>query len=85
MRKKAVSAIQKAKKAESLNTPSEELFHLYQEAYVLFEDLNTQIHKAEDEADYLKKKATRKDILSVISIVIGVIGIIIGIVSCAPG
>ena len=79
-RKQAIKAIRVAKEAESVNTSKEELFKLYQSAYNQFEDLNLQIDAAEDKAEFLKRKATRKDMISKASLVFGVIGIIIGII-----
>lgn len=74
----AKTLLKKAKMAEMTNITTDDLFDLYNEAYFEFESLHKRIEGAEEDATYLKHKATKKDVLSVISILIGILGIIIG-------
>lgn len=57
--KRARKALQNAKIAETTNILEDELFSLYQDAYLQFEELNDKIEKAEKSAAYLQRKATK--------------------------
>ncbi len=78
--RKCVKALKEAKKAEGLNTDNDTLFSLYREAYKNGLILDKIIHDAEDDATFLKRKATRRDILAFVFGVAGVIGLIITVI-----
>ena len=71
--------MQNAKIAETTNILEDELFSLYQDAYLQFEELNDKIEKAEKSAAYLQRKATKKDKIAKVSLWIGILGILVGI------
>lgn len=73
----------KAKKAETSNISEEQQFELYQDAYNLFTDLQRKIETVEEDAAFLKHKATRKDYVARISLVVGILGAVVGIVGLA--
>ena len=77
--KRARKALQNAKIAETTNILEDELFSLYQDAYLQFEELNDKIEKAEKSAAYLQRKATKKDKIAKVSLWIGILGILVGI------
>ena len=72
--------LQNAKRAETSNLKSEELYELYQNAYNEFEKLHMELAKAEESAAFLEHKASRKDKITIASFIVGVLGIIVGIV-----
>ena len=75
-----VDALKEAKKAEGLNTDDDTLFSLYQNAYAKGLALDALLNKAEDEADFLKRKATKRAIFNVVFGIAGFIGTIFTIV-----
>lgn len=77
----ASNQIKKAKQLELSNASEDQLVSEYQYAYELFADIDKKLREAEKDASYLKHKATKKDIISVISLMVGVVGAIIGILS----
>ena len=77
--KRARKALQNSKIAETTNILEDELFSLYQDAYLQFEELNDKIEKAEKSAAYLQRKATKKDKIAKVSLWIGILGILVGI------
>lgn len=78
--KTARQKLQDAKIKETSNLSEDEKFRLYEEAYKEFELLNFDLIKAEENASYLKHKATRKDKIALASFVFGIVGVIVGIV-----
>lgn len=78
--RKARKALQDAKVAETSNISEDELFALYQDAYRQFEELNYELQQAEDSADFLQHKASKKDMISNISLWVGIGGFIVGII-----
>lgn len=78
----ASNQIKKAKQLELSNASEDQLVSEYQYAYELFADIDKKLREAEKDASYLKHKATKKDIISVISFMVGVVGAIISILSC---
>ena len=78
--RKARKALQDAKVAETSNISEDELFALYQDAYRQFEELNDELQQAEDSADFLQHKASKKDMISNISLWVGIGGFIVGII-----
>ena len=85
LRNSAVDAMKKAKKAESLNTSENDLFNLYQIAYMRYEELSYNIHSAETTVEYLYHKAAKRDRIAKWSLYLGVIGTIIGIAGFIVG
>lgn len=81
----AKKALQKAKVSETSNIPQDKLFDLYQDAYQKFEELSAILKNNESKAVFLKRKATRKDIVSIISLVVGILGFIVGIAGIVIG
>lgn len=78
--RKARQSLQEAKVAETSNISEEDLFTLYQDAYRQFEELNDKLQQAEDSAAFLQHKASKKDLLSKVSLWVGIGGFIVGIV-----
>lgn len=76
---KARQSLRKAKIAETTNISEEELFVLYQDAYIQFEMLNEKLQQAEESAAFLQHKASKKDIMSNLSLWVGIGGFIVGI------
>lgn len=64
--------IKKAKKAETMNVDTEQLYSLYETAYQKALNLVDLIDNAENTANFLKRKATRKEIFNR---VVGIVGI----------
>lgn len=75
----ASNQIKKAKQLELSNASEDQLVSEYQYAYELFADIDKKLREAEKDASYLKHKATKKDIISVISLMVGVIGAVVGL------
>lgn len=71
--------LQAAKGMELKGTTDEVLFATYQDAFCVSSKMNTALLEAERTAAFLKKKATRKDIFSIISFVVGIAGLFVGI------
>lgn len=74
------TALMDAKKAEGLNTDDDILFKLYENAYqkgLILEDI---IDQAEKKANFLKRKALKRDIIATTFGIIGVVGTIFTIV-----
>lgn len=71
--------LQAAKEMELEGAADEVLFNAYQDAFSVSSEMNSALLKAEQTAAFLKKKATTKDILSIISFVVGIAGLIVGI------
>lgn len=80
---KAKNSYFEAKKAETSNIAEDEQFELYQVAYNQFVVLQKKIQSAEDDAAFLKHKATRQDILAKVSFGIGAVGTVVGIIGLA--
>lgn len=78
--KSAREALKKAKIAEMSNISENDLFDLYQEAYLKFEKLNEKINNAEENAKFLQHKATKKDKIATASLWIGIAGFMVGII-----
>lgn len=78
--REARESLQNAKIAETSNIPEDKLFYLYQEAYRQFEELNDKLQQAEESAAFLQHKASKKDKVSNISLLVGIGGFIIGII-----
>ncbi len=83
--RECVDALKEAKKAEGLNTDDDALFFLYQDAYAKGLVLDEIINNAEDDANFLKRKATKRDILTAVFGVTGIIGTIITIIGFILG
>ena len=77
----AKDRLQAAKSAETSNISEQELFDMYQDAYIIAAKMWRRLTEIEEDATYLKRKATRKDIFSWVSFAVGVVGLIVGIVS----
>ena len=71
--------LQTAKRAETSNISEQELFDMYQDTYIVAAKMHDRLMKAEESASYLKRKATKKDIFSWVSLAIGIVGLIVGI------
>lgn len=78
--REARKALQDAKVAETSNISEDDLFALYQDAYRQFEELNDKLQQAEESASFLQHKASKKDIISNISLWVGIGGFIVGII-----
>lgn len=78
--KKARQSLRDAKVAETSNISEEDLFNLYQDAYRQFENLNERLQQAEESASFLQHKASKKDLLSKISLWVGIGGFVVGII-----
>lgn len=78
--KSAREALKNAKIAETSNISENDLFDLYQEAYLKFEQLNKKINMAEENAKFLQHKATQKDKMTRASLWIGIAGFVVGII-----
>lgn len=78
--KSAREALKNAKIAETSNISENDLFDLYQEAYLKFEQLNKKINMAEENAKLLQHKATQKDKMTRASLWIGIAGFVVGII-----
>ena len=76
----ARQSLRDAKIAETSNISEEELFSLYQDAYRQFEKLNDRLEQAEESASFLQHKASKKDLLSNISLWVGIGGFVVGII-----
>lgn len=72
-----VDALKKAKKSEGTNTDDNSLFSLYQGAYEKALFLDEIINNAEDDANFLKRKSARRDILTVVFGAAGIIGTLV--------
>lgn len=83
--RECVDALKEAKKAEGLNTDDDILFSLYQDAYAKGLILDEIINNAEDDANFLKRKATRRDILTAVFGIAGIVGTIITIIGFILG
>lgn len=70
-----------AKTAEISNVSEDEQFEMHQNAYNKFVKLNNMLEDAEEEASFLKHKATKKEILAIISFIIAVISTLVTIIS----
>lgn len=79
--RKATMQLKKAKQLELSNLSEDQLVAEYQVAYELFADIEEQLKQAENEAAFLKHKATRKDIIAGISLVVGILGVAFSIIS----
>ena len=79
----ARKALRSAKIAETSNISEDDLFTLYQDAYKQFEELNDRILQAEESAAFLQHKASKKDIISNISLWVGIAGFIVGVIGIA--
>lgn len=80
MCKKARKDLQNAKIAETSNISEDNLFSLYQDAYRQFEELNDKLQQAEESAAFLEHKASKKDNMSNISLLVGIGGFIVGVI-----
>lgn len=78
--REARKALQDAKVAETSNISEDDLFALYQDAYRQFEELNDELQQAEESAAFLQHKASKKDMISNISLWVGIGGFIVGII-----
>lgn len=78
--KEVTDALHHAKKSELSNLDAESLSNEYQAAYQKAAALYGKLDEARPSANNLRRRATKKDILSKISFVIGIAGFIIGIV-----
>jgi hypothetical protein len=78
--REARKALQDAKVAETSNISEDDLFALYQDAYRQFEKLNDELQQAEETASFLQHKASKKDMISNISLWVGIGGFIVGII-----
>ena len=78
--REARKALQDAKVAETSNISEDDLFALYQDAYRQFEKLNDELQQAEESAAFLQHKASKKDMISNISLWVGIGGFIVGII-----
>lgn len=83
--RECVDALKKARKAEGLNTDDDVLFGMYQDAYAKGLILDEIINKAEDDANFLKRKATKRDIVAYIFGIAGIIGTIITVIGFILG
>ena len=78
--REARKALQDEKVAETSNISEDDLFALYQDAYRQFEELNDELQQAEESAAFLQHKASKKDMISNISLWVGIGGFIVGII-----
>lgn len=78
--RQTIDTLKAAKKAEGVNTNTDKLFALYQEAYQNALVLDEILCEAENSATYLKRKAMRREIASYVFGVIGVVGTVITII-----
>lgn len=78
--REAREKLQNAKIAETSNISEDDLFALYQEAYRQFEELNDKLQQAEESAAFLQHKASKKDLISNISLWVGIGGFLVGII-----
>lgn len=75
----ARESLKNAKIAETSNISEADLFALYQNAYRQFEELNDKLSQAEESAAFLQHKASKKDMISNISLWVGIGGFLVGI------
>lgn len=78
--REARKSLQEAKVAETSNISEEKLFTLYQDAYRKFEELNNKLQQAEESAAFLQHKASKKDLVSKVSLWVGIGGFLIGVI-----
>lgn len=78
-----MESLKTAKKAETLNTPSDELYLLHETAYQKALQLDGLIEHAENSVDFLKRKATRKEAFNRIVGIVGIIGFIFTVITWA--
>lgn len=77
----ATKQLKAAKELELSNVSEDQLVTEYQQAYQLFADIDDQLNQAESDAAFLKHRATRRDVIAIVSLVIGVAGFLYTIVS----
>lgn len=84
MNRAARNKLIEAKKAEISLEKEDDVYELYQEAYLLYHKLYNEIEEVIKQAEHLKHKAAKKEILSVSAFIIGTIiglaGIAVGII-----
>lgn len=80
MFKKAREALLDAKAMEVANVSDEQLFHAYEDAFLEYGKLCERLDSVVEHADYLKHKATKKDLIAIVSLIVGVAGFFVGIV-----
>ena len=73
--------LQFAKVGELANLSTDELCKLYEEAYNEALKLHIYLDEIKTTAEFLKKKATKKEIITIASFIVGVAGLIVGILS----
>ena len=76
----AKEALKEAKKAELSNYSDEILFDMYQTAYQRSALIHEELTKIDEDASYLKHKATRKDRMNLFFGIVGLVGTLFGIV-----
>ena len=57
-----------------------DLYQMYEESYKLYDKCNNMIEAHISQINFLKKKASRKDIIAVGGLIVGVIGVLVGII-----
>lgn len=67
-----------AKEMELKGKPDEELFFAYQQAYNAANKIKDKLIIAEEKATYFKRKATRRDVISKISFIVGIVSFVVG-------
>ena len=77
----AKEQLKAAKILELSNATEDQLVAEYQKAYELFADIEGALKEAESKANYLKHRATRRDIVSYASLAAGIIGVLITVVT----
>lgn len=82
---KARQSLRDSKVAETSNISQAKLFQMYQNSYQQFEELRMILDGAEEKADFLQHKATRKEKLANISFGVGIAGLVIGVVGIIIG
>lgn len=76
----AMNQFQDANQSDLNKEDEDEQFSKYELAYQSGHQLHDMLRAKEKDAAYLKRKATRKDIISVLSLIVGIAGIIIAII-----
>ena len=63
----------------------DDLYDMYEKAYLAYDECYKMIDSNTSDIEFLKRKATRKDIMTGISFGIGVLGLIVGIIGIIIG
>ena len=81
----AKKKLQNAKINETTNLTEDEKYNLYQEAYIAFEDVVSELEAAESNATFLKRRVTQTNAMNKRAYYIGIAGVVVGVLGCIIG